>query len=422
MSSLRIYRHVMIALLLSVVLGGYLLENLGVAYVSEGGSPIQKIHLYSYIILLSVGLLFLSQGLKYTLLTLGRFSNIWLLSILCLAFVILYGLAKYGTSGMAYLINTFLSPLLIFPLLARLDRKQLNNILKLIAYLILINSLIALVEYALQNRFVDVEIGSFSHFRSTALMTHPLNNALITVSVAILLCSQTRLPNFVYFGVTVLALFSFGGRAALAVFCLGAMAVGLPGVWRFFVQGIQVNKVKFALLVLFGYLSCVVFVGALLGTGITERIASKMYVDNSAMARFDVFYLLEQLQPNEWLFGASENLLLNIESYIGISVIENYIIGWILTFGLIGTLPLMLCLLSPLSYFYFNGNFSTKISILVFLIAGISNNSLTTKTPVLLIIFTVVFCVYKINRISNSTKAINGENSYSSSSAYSYLK
>lgn len=416
MSSIRIYRHVMIALFLSIVLGGYLLENLGIAYVSEGGSPIQKIHLYSYIILLSAGLLFSSQGLKNSLRSLGQFSNIWLLSMLCLTFVILYGLAKYGTSGMAYLVNTFLSPLLIFPLLARLDRKQLSDVIKLIAYLILINSLLALVEYALQNRFVDVDIGSFSHFRSTALMTHPLNNALITVSVAILLCSQTRLPNFVYFGVTVLALFSFGGRAALAIFCLGVMAVGLPVVWRFLVQGGQVNKVKFALLVLLGYLSCVAFVGVLLGTGITERVASKMYVDTSAMARFDVFYLLEQLQPNEWLFGANESLLLNIESYIGISVIENYIIGWIFTFGLIGALPLMICLLSPLLYFFFRGEFSTKMSILVFLVAGISNNSLTTKTPVLLILFTVVFCVYKINRISKSTTTINRENSYLTSS------
>ncbi len=415
MSSIRIYRHVVIALFLSVVLGGYLLENLGIAYVSEGGSPVQKIHLYSYIILLSVALLSLSQGLKKTLGSLGRFSNIWLFSMLCLTFVILYGLAKYGTSGMAYLINTFLSPLLIFPLLARLNRKQLSNIVKLIAYLILINSLLALVEYALQNRFVDVEFSSFSHFRSTALMTHPLNNALITVSVAILLCSQTRLPNFFYFGVTVLALFSFGGRAALAVFCLGAMSVGLPVMWRSLVQGSQVSKVKFALLVVLGYLSCAAFVGVLFGTGITERIASKMYVDNSAMARFDVFYLLEQLQPNEWLFGASENLLRNIESYIGISVIENYIVGWIFTFGLVGTVPLMMCLLSPLLYFFFHGKLSIKISILVFLVAGISNNSLATKTPVLLILFTVIFCIYKINRISNSTMTIHRENSFPTS-------
>lgn len=415
MSSLRIYRHVMIALSLSVLLGGYLLEDLGVAYVSEGGSPIQKIHLYSYIILLSVGVLFSSQGLKNTLGSLGRFSNIWLLSMLCLAFVILYGLAKYGTSGMAYLINTFLSPLLIFPLLARLDRKQLINIIKLIAYLILINSLIALVEYALQNRFVDVGFSSFSYFRSTALMTHPLNNALITVSVAILLCSQTRLPNFVYFGVTVLALFAFGGRASLAIFCFGTMAVGLPVMWRFLVQGGQVNKVKFALLVSLAYLSCIAFVGVLIGSGITERIVSKMYVDNSAMARFDVFYLLEQLQPNEWLFGASQNLLLNIDIYIGISVIENYIVDWIFTFGLVGTVPLMMCLLSPLLYFYFNGNLSTRISILMFLVAGISNNSLATKTPVLLIVFTVIFCVYKINIISSSTMAINRKNSFPTS-------
>ena len=41
-----------------------MLEDLGVPYVSQGGSPLFKIHLYSYLVLLGFGLVFLCDGMK----------------------------------------------------------------------------------------------------------------------------------------------------------------------------------------------------------------------------------------------------------------------------------------------------------------------------------------------------------------------
>tara|TARA_B100000700_G_scaffold131223_1_gene146787 strand:+ start:571 stop:1818 length:1248 start_codon:yes stop_codon:yes gene_type:complete len=397
-SEIKLAKYLQLALFSAVVLGGYLLENLGIAYVSEGGSPVVKIHLYAYILLALFGLLVLSRGMAASVAELGQLASIWWWSFIALSAVIVYGLATQGTSGMAYMVNTFLAPLLLLVLLAQLSHSQLQRILVLLAYLLLFNSLLAVGEYVLNTRIVSVEFDSFAFFRSTALMTHPLNNALITVALALLLCSYTRLPAFAYIGLVILALFAFGGRAALALFCLGALVCAVPALWRFLTRGVAVDRRYLAVLMMLGYFAFIAFIVVLIESGITERIASKMYIDHSATARLDVFYLLEQLSPKEWVFGASASLMAAIEFYIDISVIENYLVGWIFNFGLIGAVPLFIAAFLPLGYFFYHGNLVSRTAIGVFMIVGVTNNSLTTKTPVLLLLYCALFCALKLQQ------------------------
>lgn len=305
--------------------------------------------------------------------------------------MILYGFAIHGSSGMAYLVNTFLAPVLIVPLLAHLNDNQKSFLLKLIAYLILLNSLVAVMEYMLHFRLVKVDFQEFSFFRSTAFLTHPLNNALITVSIALLVANKTKLPGFVYMLIVALALFAFGGRAALAIFICAVSVSFAPMLWKAITQGIPDNKQKIALFMLIGYFAFWAGAYLLVESGITERIASKLYIDGSASARLDVFYLIDQLSVREWIFGASHRLLESIELYLDIDVIENYLVGWIFTFGLVGAVPLFVTVFVPLGYFAVSGNYIERVTILSFALVSITNNSLTTKTPALLLLFT---CLY----------------------------
>ncbi|WP_019276014.1 VpsF family polysaccharide biosynthesis protein [Vibrio coralliilyticus] len=387
----KIYLLPFIAIASSILLGGYMLEDLGVPYVSQGGSPLFKIHLYSYLILMGFGLIFLFDGMKGIAQRLGSYYRFWLIALACNVFVILYGFAIHGSSGMAYLVNTFLAPVLIVPLLAHLNDNQKSFLLKLIAYLILLNSLVAVMEYMLHFRLVKVDFQEFSFFRSTAFLTHPLNNALITVSIALLVANKTKLPGFVYMLIVALALFAFGGRAALAIFICAVSVSFAPMLWKAITQGIPDNKQKIALFMLIGYFAFWAGAYLLVESGITERIASKLYIDGSASARLDVFYLIDQLSVREWIFGASHRLLESIELYLDIDVIENYLVGWIFTFGLVGAVPLFVTVFVPLGYFAVSGNYIERVTILSFALVSITNNSLTTKTPALLLLFT---CLY----------------------------
>jgi hypothetical protein len=326
------------------------------------------------------------------------FFKSWVVSLACLIFVILYGLAKFGLSGMAYLVDTFLAPLLLLPIAIMLTLEQKKILLAYIASLLFLNCLVAVGEYGLSTRLVDVEFSNFSYFRSTAFLNHPLNNALITIAIIPLILIRSRVPSIVFLGVSILALFSFGGRAALGIYLLVLFFISLPVVYRFITLGVYMNKLRFSLLCLFSYFLAIGFFIVVLESGIADRIISKLHMDDSAFARVDVFYLLEQMSLNEWFWGATENLRSAIEIYLGISTIENYIIGWIFTFGLVGALPLLVCLFSPLYFFFKNGDWLTKVSLLGFSIAAISNNSLTTKTPILFFLYLTLLLLYLLKK------------------------
>ncbi|WP_334474954.1 VpsF family polysaccharide biosynthesis protein [Vibrio sp. 16] len=382
-------------IILAFLLGGYMLEDLGIKYVSEGGTPLLKIHAYSYIILAAIGIFVLKEGIQEQLVRLNSLARPWLLSILMVSFVICYGLFRYGTSGMAYTIDTFLTPLLFLLLLSRLNTNDCRRLLSLIAGLLLFNSTLSILEFATSTRIVDVEFSSFSHFRSTALLTHPLNNALITAGLTLLVFDKTRVPSTIYLSIILLSMFAYGGRAAIGILLLFSSIALIPYAFRIFSTGIKASKQEVALMLSILYLS-IVFVGFVLTqSGISERIISKLHVDESASARFDVFYLLEQLTPSEWLLGASNNLQSSIELYLGISVIENFFIAWVISFGLICAIPLLLALVSIFSALSRRANGIAPMAIPVFFFVSITNNSLTTKTPALLFMMAALFLVGK---------------------------
>ena len=121
MSSSNLLIKTMILTLLSAFfLGPYLLESISIQYVSKGGNPLFKIHIYSYLILLMVGLSFFTgKGTQY-INALAELKPYWLICLTCISFVIVYGLLRQGMSGMAYVVDTLLTPLLIIPLLLSL--------------------------------------------------------------------------------------------------------------------------------------------------------------------------------------------------------------------------------------------------------------------------------------------------------------
>jgi hypothetical protein len=336
----------------------------------------------------------------------GSFFKVWLTSLTLLLFVIFFGIAKFGTTGMAYLINTFLSPMLLLPIIFVLSSEQKAKIINFLAYLLLLNCIVAIIEYALNVRMAEVNFPEFSYFRSSSFLTHPLNNALISISLIPYLMNRTIIPTVLYLGVSVLALFAFGGRAALGIYLLVMFFIFLPKVYKFVTSGLSMNKLTFSLLCLFSYFFFIVLIITILETGIADRIISKLHIDGSASARVNVFYLLELMSPREWLFGATDNLRSSIEIYLGITVIENYIIGWIFTFGLIGAIPLILSYLYPLFFFFKEGDWTVKVSTVGFFIVAVSNNSLMTKTPILLFLYLTLLILYLLKKDKvNSTSS-----------------
>lgn len=388
-----LFKILLLAILLAFFVGPYFLENIGIQYVSSGGNFLFKINFYSYLIILTV-LYFLFTGKrKQYLRNLTYLKPYWIFCITCVIFVITYGLLRQGMSGMAYLVDTFLTPLLIIPLILMLEKKQCEKLVTFLAWLILFNSSIAILEFSLNKAIIPVEIANFSHFRSTAFLAHPLNNALITASLAPVLLTKTKVPPMIYFAIVMLSLFSFGGRGAMGIFLAGSIITSLPAIKQFFITGLRISKLRFSFYQLGFYFVVIVLAYTLIMTPIGDRILSKMYIDTSAKARFDVFYILEEMSLKDWIFGASYEIKGNIDDIIGQNTIENYFIGWLVSFGLLGAIPLFLSVFLIPIRVAVNMPIAVKISVITLFLVSISNNALSVKTTVLLFVFSTFACL-----------------------------
>lgn len=395
MSERVIYRYLVFIVLSAFFLGNHFLENIGVQYVSDGGSPIVKIHIYAYLIIILFVYLCLRYGPIRIMESTGEYRYCWLLSIISISIVSTYGLFRFGTSGLAYLVNTILAPVLLFPLVCRIDSDYKVRLLKLLSWLIFINSIVALVEFVAQQSLISVDIGNFSFYRSTAFLSHPLNNALITASLASILIRYSQVPRAIYSSVVLLALFAFGGRAAMAIFLGTYILTSLNELKVFLTVGVRVNRYKAAA---FPFILMATAVAVMLAVGFTpigERILSKLFIDTSASARFDVFILLDQLSYHEWFLGARSSLLNNIEYFIGINVVENYMVGWILSFGLICCFLLTMAVYNVPLYIARNNGFLYIVVLASFILISLSNNALSSKTNALLFLFFSFGCVFE---------------------------
>ncbi|HHI5408913.1 TPA: VpsF family polysaccharide biosynthesis protein [Vibrio metoecus] len=395
MSERSLEKWIVFIVFIAFIFGAYLLENIGVKYVSDGGSPIVKIHIYSYVSILVFVFCIMRIGFFDFIRPLKELRKTWLLSCVCLLLVILYGFFRFGTSGLAYLIDAISIPLLLVALICRLSDSAKNKILSLLSYLIFFNACVAIIEIALGRNIIAPPFESIFHFRSTAFLAHSLNNSLITAALTPLLMRYTRIPNVIYITVIVLALFSFGGRAALGIFILGNFLLIIPRLKVFLGEGFRYSKLKFALLQALAYFSIICVILTILFSPIGERILSKLHMDNSAEARLDAFILLDQLSVFEWLFGASHGLLNDIAFYIGINVVENYLIGWVLNFGIFGCLGLIFSVYIIPFMLACKQDLTTKIVLLSFIFISVTNNALTVKTPALIFLVVVLSCHYR---------------------------
>lgn len=392
-----IFKYLILIVLLAFFLSANMLELMGISYVSIGGSSLLKIHIYSYLTILLFCYFTFKLGFSRFVSLLNGEKRYWLYCLLSLCIVIGYGLIKQGTAGLAYLIDSLLAALLIFPLLALIPHDLKEKIVVILAYLLLLNSLTAILEMTFHRDLVRLSVEYSQYFRATAFLNHSLNNALITASLAPLLWDKTKLSPILYVAIILLALFAFGGRAAMAVFMFGLVVVCCKYTINYVSVGIRMDWNKFAFINFLIPVSAIVLCVVLLESNIANRILTHLYIDRSAEARLDVFILLDQLSVNEWFFGVNQSFFENINSLIGINVVENYIIGWILNFGIIGCLLLLVATFLLSVKYALTGDIMAIISVMSFVAISVCNNALTAKTPALMFLFLALACARRDN-------------------------
>jgi hypothetical protein len=367
-------------------------------YTQEGGGMYEKIHPATYVALL----IFIHIILQRTPSNFIRDQHqkqpgllLFFISIILIAAV---GIVSFGTAGMAYLLETFIVAAIYLMFLSYLSVDQKNSLAQSIIYFTAANSAIGLIEYGFGRNLIE-NIDDFGFFRSSALLGHPLSNALITATVCIFVVKMQwgLIKKITVMSLMLLSLFAFGARGALGMLTLSICFILLIGVF------LQKNGKRRKLSLIVKAYSAVpvvvlIFIGLLFFTELGDSIASRLGQDSSIDTRFDSFELLSNFSLLQILWGVDSDTFTYLTKYLyKVDIVENFWVVLILRIGLPMLILLVVTLANLIYNIVRNGNWIDILASVLFLLVASTNNSLTTKSVALTIYLLMASCTNKLN-------------------------
>lgn len=377
-----------------------LLTVLHIPYDTTTGNFIFKIHPGTYLILIAFMLSLLRygnplQGLS-ALCHQHRAMSFYVASIMAL---LIYAGVRYGTSGLAFLVDSLLMAGILTLVILELSEAEQLSLFRLITFIIVLNSVIALGETLLHKRLVPYTFSGQSiiedTFRAMGVFGHPLMAAFITGLFLICTLQGKRQPVLLVtiIGTLCLGLLAFGGRTS---FILTYLIIALYYGSNFLHNLI---KGRYSYLQICGAILGVYFLlfliaVAIFGLGLGERIFTHMKWDNSANTRLYIWNMLTYLHEDEFLFGVSPVDIRDIIRRMGLieplTTIENFWLLMYVEFGLLWFLLFFSAFITAMYHFWSSRFFCLKIGVIYFLITASSSNSFAGKSQLAPILFTIM--------------------------------
>lgn len=384
----RLFNVIAAGILIRLFLSGYITEDI-FNYSSPGGTPILKIHPGSYLLMAAFVTLAATKGVISFTLTRAR-SEPWVFQFFLITlFIALYELAKFGMSGLAYMVDALIIPPLTLMLLYYAAPKQRLGLTTLILNILFFNSLMAIAEFIVKIHFLPAgPLEGADYFRSTALLGHPLANALMTAPMLplLFLMNWPVSRKLIYTCIYVISLLAYGARGAfgigLMVFSIGMLLSGGGLVLHRKLRLTTFLIIIFVVLLISGSVISVL----LFGTDFGARIVQKAYMDESAETRVLIFKIFDVLTFDQlWQGLPLSQVEVLQEKYDFFRYLENF---WIIMLIGMGIPSFCVFVVSFLWFCYAlqkSQHILMTFSVLSFIAVASTNNSLTTKTPALMV-------------------------------------
>jgi hypothetical protein len=392
-------------LLLSIgaflLLSAPLLAALGIPYDIQEGSFPAKIHPGTYLLALACLSAWSDGGFGWPGLGQSCEKQTLLVAyLLCMLSCFVWAVARHGPGGLAFYVDTLLTPAVAALLLIKQPDAVRSLMLQMIFAILLINSLLAVAEYAFKGHLVPGVMGaseadSDGFFRSAALLGHPLSNAKITVAA---LPFVTQLPWPPKWRVAtalamVLALLAFGGRTSLAVGGVVYGAAGLAWLFKRVLQG-HFNYLQLT----GGGLGATLMLTALAvlvqASGLGERVFQNFTWDNSADVRFVIWRTLDHFHDLDLWLGLPISGIDHLAGRVGIDMrfeaIENFWLYQFLLLGIVGFAPFVLGMVLLVTHLLRQASPMLGLAVLVYFVVASGTNSLASKTISLLVLTVLV--------------------------------
>lgn len=369
------------------------LAALGWQYGTTGGSPLEKFHPATYI---AFALLLIAAALRGNPLTslVNALSSqplisIYLLGILGLtlhaAFVV--GLPATG------FVDTFVLPAVVYYLVRDISEGRRCNLALVIHAIFAVNSLLGVAEFVMGFRLTPLILEGEeleAEWRSTALMGHPLGNAMQTGGYMILLMiggardlpAILRLPAFL---LAAAGMIVFGGRAATAFSLIAILYVSFVRIGQ--VLGGAKFDLRNVLIILVMLPALALVIVVLNDYGFFEQFMGRLVDDEgSASTRIVMFELFKHLSWYEFFFAPDVEHIGALMVTYGLDYgIESFWIAMILLHGLVVALAFFVCLFCFSHEVWRRAGPGGFLLLLYFYAVASASLSLSAKTPMLAI-------------------------------------
>ena len=316
------------------------LTRFGVNYAEGGGGAIEKIHPGTWLAFAALLLSGARRGNPLRLIeSIARYRGVALFLFSWLA--LLVWVVAVTKTPFTPLIDTFLSAIVLFLLIAELDARNLRALALIVHALMTLNAAIGVVEYATGWRLTPYTIGSAAvetDWRSTAILGHPLGNAALTGSYVVAMAvggardiaPRLRAPAL---ALQLVAMIAFGGRSSLANALLILCGVGAWKLARI-LRGATFDR-RAARLAFLAAPALVAMATAVAASGFLDLFIDRLSDDaGSGQTRLIMLQFFDIIPPRDILLGPDPAWVKSLQVQEGVELgIESFFVGFVLAHG-----------------------------------------------------------------------------------------
>jgi hypothetical protein len=323
--------------------------------------------------------------------------------VFAILFTMVYAAQLFGHSFTIF-IETFLGAVAMHVLFSNLDESARRKLALLIHLLLFVNALLAFYEVFTGFRLTPLVVNGeelLDEPRATALLGHPLSNAMVAGCYVTVLAlgggkDLPRLLRTPLLFVALASLVPFGGRAATATCILTLLMIG-AGVGARIMRG-QKFSTENLFAALFMFPVCAIGLVTAFELGWLDTLLDRLVDDEgSAGTRIVMFELFNHFTFSELFWGANPQELATWVRLYGLEYgIESFLVAFILHYGIFTAIVFM-----P-NFFYFlylivraTGTRKTWFPIFYFFVVALASVSLSSKSPVLSIIVMIVLTLMR---------------------------
>ena len=355
------------------------LLNLVVHYTSVGGAFIEKLHFGTYAIFLLLPLALFSRKIVLRGDEIGTFKALLLYSALMAVLVpYLFSVGRASSSG--FIIDTYVAAGAAGLLMLAQDsgsRRALGNV---VLVMLIVSAAIGIVEAVTKHRLLLYNLDELQ-FRPIGLAAHPLAlGAFSATAIGFVMLTHWRIwVRLAAAFILLIGVAASGARFALLMAGVEVLLLLLFVRWPQLSRR-QELRAKFVAFI-FAVVTGAALVVVLLAGGLLSRFNGSIF-DENFFARVTIYRVFEFVSWKQIIFGMNDKDLLDIvHEKLHLPYIESTPVVLILLFGLPVALLFIVLVFWMLLRLLRHAPLQAWIATITFLLAALSNNALSSKTP-----------------------------------------